>query len=465
MDDDHFDQDYTASRYTQLQLSASLHPRQLSNRPRNPSHQNGLGGPATDEDLEEHLSPREFLPSLPFDSCSPRPGTNRSLASVLRDPNVGEHLRLRPFQLPQSQQSLPPFPLRPAEVVRAPLDSASDTALTTRAVNRTLDIRGGLAPTSNPSTPAWPSPGGAQEQSPYGSPRSQAVAMISDHNLDVLARPSKKSKTTKSTHDNSHQIYHHKPPSQLGHYAGEAQSFVKTFKLIACALLLAKNPFPNPAQRREMFEEAWDRAEKEQPLRGSAVGLKLNDNLMVLASDAQRTFRNRLKREAENAVNDMGDIFGIVPKNTIPKPDANPVGHATAVQNNVQVSSLGRTNANLIFLQWRNPDQPRLGPFKNPAIERVLLAAFRSADAEGAKGFYLFEDRMPGEAIALACAAIDVCLEEYSQGVHKRIDFTTTSHRVTWEFYRNEWARLRDRDLTAQDYIERLQSDISRKAA
>lgn len=34
------------------------------------------------------------------------------------------------------------------------------------------------------------------------------------------------------------------------------------------------------------------------------------------------------------------------------------------------------------------------------------MVAFRSADAEGAKGFYLFKDQMPGEAIALACAAV-----------------------------------------------------------
>lgn len=79
--------------------------------------------------------------------------------------------------------------------------------------------------------------------------------------------------------------------------------------------------------------------------------------IILQASDAQRTFRNRLKREAENAVNDMGEVFGIVPKNTIPKQEADPVAHATAVQNNVQVSSLSRTNANLIFRQWRDPDQ------------------------------------------------------------------------------------------------------------
>lgn len=33
---------------------------------------------------------------------------------------------------------------------------------------------------------------------------------------------------------------------------------------------------------------------------------------------------------------------------------------------------------------------------------------FRNVEAEGAKAFYLFKDRMPGEAIAFACAAVSL---------------------------------------------------------
>ncbi|KIO22228.1 hypothetical protein M407DRAFT_216818 [Tulasnella calospora MUT 4182] len=160
----------------------------------------------------------------------------------------------------------------------------------------------------------------------------------------------------------------------------------------------------------------------------------------------------------------MSEVFGIVPKNTIPKEETNSMARAAAINNNIHVSTLSRTNANLIFRHWRDQTQPRQGPFKNPAIERVLLVAFRNLDAEGAKGWYLFKDGIPGEAIALACAAIDVCLEEYSQGVHTKVEFTTNSHRAKWQFYVNEWARLRDRDHAAQDYIKRLQSDLARQS-
>ncbi|KAG8930308.1 hypothetical protein FRC01_002949 [Tulasnella sp. 417] len=184
----------------------------------------------------------------------------------------------------------------------------------------------------------------------------------------------------------------------------------------------------------------------------------------MVATDAQKSFRNRIKQEAEAAVNDMSEVFGIVPKNIIPKQDVDPEGRAAAIQTNIQVSALSRTNANLIFRQWRAQDQPRQGPFKNPAIERVLWVAFRKLDSEGAKGFYLFKDRMPAEAIALACTAIDVCLEEYNQGLYNKVEFKAISYRAKWEFYLNEWTRLRDRDDAAQDYTERLQIELAQSS-
>ncbi|KIO30641.1 hypothetical protein M407DRAFT_5554 [Tulasnella calospora MUT 4182] len=590
MDDSRFDQDYTAPRYTRHHIEdASLQRRPPSGRSRNPSHRNNTQQP-TDEDLEPHLSPHEFLPTLPPHPPSPSSTTSQSLSST-RDSTFGTGTPLSQLPLRQNQQISGSYSLRPITGLQVQ-DKTSNVARPSRTIYRMPDIRaGGLAPTrgtllsSNTDTShfttsitPWRSPGGPQESSfdtgsqsqarvnslqlslpsrrspagygssgfaqptasnfddpfthentakftfeygvpatatpphtqlqgpdsptistssspsatvstqlgrirprdpnsdlahyetvgPLHSPDTSGQAIISDHNSDVLARPNKKSRNTKSISkptNQPRQSYQNKPPSQLGHYRAEAYNFIKTFRYIASALMLAKNPFPNPQERRKMFEEAWTQAEKVQPLEGSATDLTLDDDLMKLATDAQKSFRNRIKQEAEGAVNDMGEVFGIVPKNTIPKREVNPIGHAAAIQSNMQISALSRTNANLVFRQWQAQDEPRQGPFKNPAIERVLLVAFRSIEAEGAKGFYLFEDKMPAEAIALACTAIDVGLEEYSQGVHNKIDFTAISYRSKWNFYLNEWTRLRNRDRAAQDYTERIQSELARKAA
>lgn len=110
-------------------------------------------------------------------------------------------------------------------------------------------------------------------------------AILSNHNSDVLARPNKKSRTTKSKPkptNQPRQSYQNKPACQLGHYRGEAHNFVRTFRYIASALMLAKNAFPNPQERREMLEEAWTQAEKVQPLEGSAEDLELDDDLTKL---------------------------------------------------------------------------------------------------------------------------------------------------------------------------------------
>lgn len=585
-----WDPDYIASRHTLHKLGgASLPPRPPSSRLRNPGYGNNMQRPATDEDLAAHLSPREFLPTLPLDPPSPGSTTSRSTSST-RGPTSEGAVPLSQLQLPQDPQMSGSYSLRPITGLQVQ-DKTPNVAPPSRTMYRTPDIRGGIAPprqTSSTSsstnstrfntlTPPWHSPGvppeslrnpGSQSQvrvnslqlslasrqpptghgtsafpqraasnvgdsgthengsnftfdygvpattsptylqqspaspamtissspsaymstqlgqirprdpdsdlahyetaGPPDNPNAPGQAILSNHNSDVLARPNKKSRTTKSKPkptNQPRQSYQNKPACQLGHYRGEAHNFVRTFRYIASALMLAKNAFPNPQERREMLEEAWTQAEKVQPLEGSAEDLELDDDLTKLAIDAQKTFRNRIKREAEGAVNDMGEVFGIVPKNTIPKQEVDPAGYAAAIQANIQISALSRTNANLIFRQWRAQDEPRQGPFKNPAIERVLLVAFRSVDAEGAKGFYLFKDGMPAEAIALACTAIDVSLEEYSQGIHNKIEFTAISYRRKWEFYRNEWTRLRDRDSMAQDYTKRLQSELARQAA
>lgn len=113
MDDRRFDQDYIASRHTLHKLGgASLPPRPPSSRLRNPGYGNNMQRPATDEDLAAHLSPREFLPTLPLDPPSPGSTTSRSTSST-RGPTSEGAVPLSQLQLPQDPQMSGSYSLRP----------------------------------------------------------------------------------------------------------------------------------------------------------------------------------------------------------------------------------------------------------------------------------------------------------------------------------------------------------------
>lgn len=219
MDKTHFDQDYTAPRYTQLQIGgASLPLRQPSSRLRNPSHPNSIPGLTLEESIEEHLSPREFLPALPLEPRSPCPVAGHPLPSSLRSSSVAELYHIQSAQLSQNQQVPAPYTLRPVTVAQRepffgfiltnpsltvpifPLsltaqESASNIAHgTRRMVYRTGDIRGAQAiglthsrhlssssssGRSNTSTPTRPSPSGSRrELSPHVGAQSLAVSTL-----------------------------------------------------------------------------------------------------------------------------------------------------------------------------------------------------------------------------------------------------------------------------------------------